>query len=250
MVIKRKIFNCDFDIVTLGEAAENIVRDAEQKKKFLVVTPNVDHLVMMRTDHEMRFIYNEAKYKFADGMPIVWGSRIFDGVNLPERVAGSDLIYKICELCVASNLKIYLLGGQDGVAEQAVRKLSALYPGLKVAGYYCPPFGFERDKRESALIVDRINLSKADILFIGVGAPKQEKWAYQYRGSLDVGPILGVGAAFDFVAGNKRRAPKIIQVIGFEWFWRWCQEPIRLSRRYFVRDLSFILIIIEEIFRK
>ncbi len=241
------MFGLDYCACTLERAAKLIIDAALLKKKGLVVTPNVDHVVSMQRDNEMFELYRLAMFRFADGMPLVWFSRLFRGKGLPERVCGSDLLPAIAKLAAMNGSKLFLLGGLPGVAEQASARLIQQNPSLHVAGTYSPPFGFEQDELESRRIVRMINESGAEILFVGVGSPKQEKWAAKYMESLDVGPILGVGAAFDFAAGTVRRAPVWIQKIGMEWLWRLIQEPGRLWRRYILKDSRFIFMVVKEL---
>ncbi|MBN4073455.1 WecB/TagA/CpsF family glycosyltransferase [Mariprofundus ferrooxydans] len=242
-----QMFGLSFNASTLGEAAQMVIAAAEQKKKGLVVTPNVDHIVMMDRDREMKVHYQKAMFRFADGMPLIWFSKIFMKQSLPERVTGADLLPAIALLADEKEMRLFFLGGQDGVAARAAKELQKSSPGLQIAGVYCPPFGFEHDACESTKIVNMINQSGSDILFIGVGAPKQEKWAARHLEQLEVGPILGVGAAFDFAAGTVKRAPLFFQRMGMEWLWRLIKEPRRLCYRYVIQDSRFIFLICKQL---
>lgn len=162
-------------------------------------------------------------------------------------MTGADLLFEVCALAAKRGLKVAFVGGLPGVAEQARTNLAKLYPGLNVVGCYCPPFGFENSELESQKVVDFCNELRPDILFIGVGAPKQEKWAAKHLSRIDVGPVLCVGAAFDFAAGTIKRAPVIVQRCGVEWLWRLASEPKRLWRRYLLRDSKFVGIALREI---
>jgi N-acetylglucosaminyldiphosphoundecaprenol N-acetyl-beta-D-mannosaminyltransferase len=247
-----RMFDLNFNTLTLEKASQEIVSFALAGDKGIVVTPNVDHIMMLEYDHEMRTIYKHARFVFADGMPIVLLSKILASGNggLPERVTGADMLPQVCSIASRHDLGIYFLGGEPGIAEKAARNLTKIYPGLKIVGIYSPPFGFELDPDESKRIVERINSCGTDILFIGVGAPKQEKWAWANMDQLQVGPILCVGAAFDFMAGDIKRAPRVMQKIGLEWFWRLINEPGRLWKRYLLRDSRFIFLAFREIYRK
>lgn len=242
---KVEMFGLEYCACGLHEAAQLIVDAADRKG--LVTTPNVDHVMSMQDDEEMFEIYRNAMFCFADGMPLVWFSRCFRGKGLPRRVTGADLLPEVARLAAHHGLKLFFLGGLPGVAEQASIRLRHENPSLCVAGTYCPPFGFEKDELESERIVRMINDSGADLLFIGVGAPKQEKWAAKYMDKLHVGPIIGVGAAFDFAAGTIKRAPRWMQRNGLEWIWRLKQEPDRLWRRYILRDSQFIFLVMKEL---
>ncbi len=246
--MKITMFNILFEVATLGSATEQIVSVAYEKKKGLVVTPNVDHVVMLQRDDDMLRIYRDALFRYADGMPLVWLSRILSAQHLPERVTGADLLPSICRSVAGTVLNLYFLGGNPGVAESAAVKLREQFPGVTIVGSYCPPLGFEYDQDETDRIIRDINALNVHILFIGVGAPKQEKWADANLGRLDVGPIMCVGAAFDFAAGIQMRAPITIQKCGLEWLWRFLNDPLRLWRRYLLRDSFFIFLAAKEIY--
>lgn len=245
-IMQTELLGILFEQLTLSEAASQVVEAGRHTQKGLVVTPNVDHVVMLQDDAEMRKIYQGALFRYADGMPLVWLSRLVTTTPLPERVTGADLITSVCEKAAECGLNIYFLGGNPGVAEKAAKKLQNLFNGLKIVGTYCPPFGFEKNAIETDRIIADINARNVDILFIGVGAPKQEKWAAAHLDRLEVGPILCVGAAFDFAAGIIKRAPIAIQKSGFEWVWRLACEPTRLWRRYLIRDSRFISLALNE----
>lgn len=241
------LFDIPFEPATLDDAADQIVAAARERRRGLVVTPNVDHVVTFREDAEFRAICLNALYRYADGMPLVWLSRLLPGPPLPERVTGADLLPAVCARAAREGLKVYFLGGLPGVAEQAALVLAECYPGLVVSGFSCPPFGFENDPSICGKIVDEINCRGADILFVGVGAPKQEKWSWAHLERLRVGPIVCVGAAFDFAAGTVKRAPRWVQSCGCEWLWRLASEPGRLWKRYLVRDSRFVVWALAEI---
>lgn len=247
--MKAELFDLSFDAVNENTAAKMVIDAALANRKGLVVTPNVDHIVSLRCDSEMRRIFNQALFRFADGMPLVWFSRLV-GKPLPCRVTGADLLPNVARLAAATNLKIFFLGGQPLAAEKASQILAERYPGFKVAGYYCPPFGFEKNAAESAAIVTAINKSGANILAIGVGTPKQEKWLDAHLCDLNVGPILAIGAAIDFSAGFVKRPPIWMQRCGLEWLGRLFAEPRRLWRRYLLKDSIFLILMIREAFKQ
>lgn len=245
--MQTELLGISFERATLSSAVTQIINAGKEKKKGLVVTPNVDHVVMLQEDSDMKQIYDNALFRYADGMPIVWLSKIVKDGSLPERVTGADLLIAVCEKAAKADLNIYFLGGNPGIAEQAAAKLKGKFAGLKISGIYCPPFGFENTPKETDWIINDINTRNIDILFIGVGAPKQEKWAAKHSDRLQVGPILCVGAAFDFAAGVIHRAPLWIQRSGCEWIWRLASEPTRMWRRYLIRDSQFIPLAWKEI---
>jgi N-acetylglucosaminyldiphosphoundecaprenol N-acetyl-beta-D-mannosaminyltransferase len=227
------MFKMKFSPVTLVEATDEILSLVGTRRAEVIVTPNVDHIVTMDHDQEMRHVFESARYRYADGMPLVWLSRLRYRNGLPERVTGADLLFSVSEGAACMSASIFLLGAQPGVAAIAAEKLKAMYPALSVSSVYSPPFGFEKDDAVSRKIVALVNAARPNILFIGVGTPKQEKWAHRWRSELDCDVILGVGAAIDFAAGTARRAPRLVQQSGMEWLWRVVNDPKRLLPRYF-----------------
>ncbi|KMY57238.1 MULTISPECIES: WecB/TagA/CpsF family glycosyltransferase [Bacillales] len=241
------IFDIRIDNVTLEEACNRIlafVENGEMHK--YVVTPNVDHIIKIQKDKEFRHIYKNASLVLADGMPLVWAAKLLKK-PLKEKVSGSDLFPVLCEKAARRNMRIFFLGGQEGVAQKAAEVLKRKYPEINIVGIYSPPFGFEKDEVENRKIINMINDTKPDILFVGLGAPKQEKWIYHHLNEINVPVSLGIGASFDFVAGTKKRAPAWMQKAGLEWFWRFCLEPRRLFKRYFIEDAKFIYLFFREL---
>lgn len=244
------IFDIRIDNVTLEEACNQIlgfVENGEMHK--YVVTPNVDHIIKIQRDKEFHHIYKNASLVLADGMPLVWAAKLLKK-PLKEKVSGSDLFPVLCEKAARRNMRIFFLGGQEGVAQKAAEVLKRKYPEINIVGIYSPPFGFEKDEVENRKIINMINDTKPDILFVGLGAPKQEKWIYHHLKEINVPVSLGIGAAFDFVAGTKKRAPVWMQKAGLEWFWRFCLEPRRLFKRYFIDDVKFIYLFLRELLLK
>ncbi len=242
----ESLFGINFAVMDLEHAAEAIVSAAEKGTKGLVVTPNVDHVVRYSRSEKYRLVVDGALMRFADGMPIVWVSRLLK-VPLPERVTGADLLPAIVSLSASRGPRIFFLGGLPGVAEKARGVLCESFQGVQIVGVYSPPFGFENNLEETQKIIKMINSIDVDILFVGVGSPKQEYWAHEHLLELNVGPVVCVGAAFDFAAGVLKRAPLWIQNMGCEWLWRLGQEPLRLWRRYILVDTKFVILALREI---
>ncbi|MED4841406.1 WecB/TagA/CpsF family glycosyltransferase [Weizmannia sp. CD-2023] len=241
------MFNISIDNLTLDEACNQILLFAEKREiKRYVVTPNVDHLVKLRKDKEFQRIYENASLVLADGMPLIWASKLLKQ-PLKEKVSGSDLFPLICEKASHKNMKLFFLGGEEGVAHKAALVLKKKYPNINIVGIYSPPFGFEKSESENRKIINMINKAEPDLLFVGLGAPKQEKWIYKYMGDFNVPVSLAIGASFDFVAGTKKRAPKWMQKSGLEWLWRFCLEPKRLAKRYFVDGFQFFNLFLYEV---
>jgi len=244
------LFDIRIDNVTLEEACNRIltfVENGEMHK--YVVTPNVDHIIKIQKDKEFHQIYKNASLVLADGMPLVWAAKLLKK-PLKEKVSGSDLFPALCEKAAHRNMRMFFLGGQEGVAQKAAEVLKNKFPEINIVGIYSPSFGFEKDEVENRKIINMINDTKPDILFVGLGAPKQEKWIYHHLNEINVPVSLGIGASFDFVAGTKKRAPVWMQKAGLEWFWRFCLEPRRLFKRYFIEDTKFIYLVFRELLLK
>ena len=182
-------------------------------------------------DEEFRNILNKSDIAIPDGIGLVFASH-FLGNPIPERVAGSDLVWKIAKLAEYKNCSLYLLGGKEGVAEEAARKLKEKYPNLKIKGAESGGEVEERKlKTQNEEMVKRINERQPDILLVAFGAPKQEKWIYYNLSKLSsVKVAIGVGGTFDFIAGRIKRAPMFLRKLGMEWLWRLFIEPKRINR--------------------
>lgn len=241
---RMKFLNIQIDNLTMREAIEEADKLINNNKYNYVVTPNVDHIVKLEEDREFLEVYNKADLILTDGMPLVWVSRIKKN-PIKEKISGSDYFPQLCEFSVNKGYKIFLLGAAEGVADKAKINLENKYNGINIVGTYSPKYGFENDKNEINKIIKIINEAKPDILAVGVGAPKQEKFIYKYLHELKVPLSLGIGATIDFEAGNIKRAPKWMQKIGLEWFYRFIKEPRRMFKRYFVDDMKFIKILIK-----
>lgn len=239
---KIKVGKAYVSNVTQREAIDFVEKMVVNREKGYVVTPNLDHIVKLEDDPEFVRCYDKAALILADGNPVVWASR-FLGTPLKELVTGSDLFQVLCKHASEKGHTLFFLGGLDGVAQKAADELTKQYPPIKVVGVYSPPFGFEKNPEENLRIINMINAVKPNILFVGVGAPKQEKWMYKNMDLLDVNVALGIGASFDFVAGTVKRAPSLFRQMGMEWFWRVSNEPRRLFKRYFIDSARFIPII-------
>jgi N-acetylglucosaminyldiphosphoundecaprenol N-acetyl-beta-D-mannosaminyltransferase len=173
-------------------------------------------------------------------MPLIWAGGI-QGSPLPERVAGSTLVRTLTSAAAAANASIFLLGGNPGAADAAVAALSAECPGVRVAGTLCPPFGFEDDPLWMKRIERSLKEAAPDIVFVGLGCPKQERLIVSLRERMPGTWFLPCGISFSFLSGEVRRAPAIVQRLGFEWLHRLVQEPKRLLRRYLVHGIPFLV---------
>ena len=214
-----------------------------------VVTPNVDHTVMLSESEPLRNVYGGAAMVLADGWPVVTAARLM-GRPVPERVAGSDLVPSL--LASASEQRtaaVFLLGGMPGVPERAAANILGRWPTVKIVGTYSPPFGFEHDPTENEQIISMINQARPDVLVIGLGAPKQELWIHTHRKRLRVKVALCVGATIDFLAGEKKRAPVWARALRMEWLHRLLSEPRRLAKRYARDAWKFPQLVLKEWWR-
>jgi N-acetylglucosaminyldiphosphoundecaprenol N-acetyl-beta-D-mannosaminyltransferase len=186
----------------------------------------------------MRDLYSAADLTVADGMPLVWASGLL-GTPLPERVAGSALIYRFAERAAREQRSMYLLGGDPGMAQAASRELCRKYPGLRIAGHSSPRYSATPTQSEISETVQALRVSPPDLLLVGLGSPKQERLIHALRDSFPSTWMVGVGISFSFVAGQVPRAPMWMRKSGLEWVHRLTQEPRRLARRYLIEDLPF-----------
>ena len=244
--MKVDICGVQIDKFTLDEVVELILHhtlsDAAPK---YVVTPNAHHILLLQNDDHFREIYQGAFLAVADGVPLVWASKFLDR-PLPGRVNGTDLFERLCEAGSEKGLRVFLLGGRAGAAESAAQILQRRHPALNIVGTYCPPYGFEADAAEMALINTKITTAAPHILFVGLGAPKQENWIYANYQEIGVPISVGIGVSFELVSGMVTRAPKWMQKLGLEWFFRLIVEPRRLWKRYILGNPSFVWLVFKQ----
>lgn len=215
----------------------------------VVLTPNVDHLMKLQKDAEFLKVYTLADYKVCDSQVLMYASKLL-GTPIKEKVSGSDLFPRFCEFHRNNdNITIFLLGGVEGVAAKAKRNINQKTRREIVVGAHSPSFGFEKDEEECLEIIELINQSRATVLAVGVGAPKQEKWIYKYKHKLHhVKIFMAVGATIDFEAGVIQRAPNWMSNLGIEWLFRIYCEPQRLWKRYLIEDLPFFWLLLKQKF--
>src|SRR5688572_9394470 len=234
MAARVELFGVEIDPLRMDEAVGLVLSwsRAEPGRCRYVVTPNVDHVVMLQHHEGLRAAYREAGMVLVDGAPVLWSARLLRR-QVPERVAGSDLVPALFDAVTDdSPIRVFLLGAGPGVAERAAARIQRQWPAVKVVGTYSPPLGFERDGAENAAILERIATAQPDVLVVGLGAPKQELWVHEHRGRIPAKVALCVGATIDFLAGEKSRAPRWMQRVGLEWLYRVASEPKRLASRY------------------
>lgn len=233
---KVPILNITLDNISQQKLLANLKRGG------WVTTPNIDHLVKTRKDEVFDTIYHKADYLVCDSQVLIFVAKLM-GYRIADKISGSDFFPVFYEYYAHDpEMTIFLLGAMEGVAEKARHLINEKVGREMVTGVYSPPFGFERDPAECAKIVDLINQSRANVLLVGVGAPKQEKWFYRHRHLLkQVTVAFGFGATIDFEAGNVPRSPRWMSHVGLEWLFRLSCEPKRLWRRYLVESLPFFL---------
>ncbi len=213
----------------------------------VIFTPNVDHLMKLQKDAAFRAAYRQADYKVCDSQILMYASKLL-GKPLKAKISGSDLLPLFCEYHSNNpKITIFLLGGAPGVAKQAQANINARYGRNIVIAAHSPSFGFEKNEAECQMLIDMINRSAATVLAVGVGAPKQELWIAKYRSQMPgVNIFMAVGAALDFEAGNKPRAPQFWSDLGLEWLYRLLSEPRRLWKRYLLDDLPFFQLLLKQ----
>lgn len=238
---RMRLMNTEIDNLTMDEILDAIDSLIKEDNCSYVVTPNVDHIVQLEKDEELKRVYENASLILTDGKPLIWISNWYK-TPIKEKISGSDLFPRVCDLAAKKGYTMYLLGAAEGVADKAAKNLMDKYKGLNIVGTYSPPFGFEKDKVELKKIERQIQEVHPDILIVGLGCPKQEKYMYHHCKELDVPISFGLGASIDFEAGNIKRAPRWMSEHGLEWLYRITQDPKRLAKRYLVDDMKIIRI--------
>jgi N-acetylglucosaminyldiphosphoundecaprenol N-acetyl-beta-D-mannosaminyltransferase len=240
------LFGINIHRIDLDEAAQTLLdwsrRSAEEGCRY-VVTPNVDHAVLLQHHGGLRDAYQQASMVVADGAPLVAAARLL-GRPLRGRVAGSDLVPRMLELAGASGqpnqpLRVFLLGAAPGVGQRAAFNIVRRYANVEVIGVHSPPLGFEHDPQANRLALEAVARHKPDLVIVGLGAPKQELWVHRHAREIEARVAICAGATIDFLAGEKRRSPRWMQRVGLEWLHRLASEPRRLASRYFRDAIVF-----------
>ncbi len=235
---KVNILGVNIDMFTISEAADRIFSFLDKDSFNMVFTPNSEIIMSAYNNPELMSILNSASVLTADGIGVVYASRILRK-PLAERCAGFDVAVALLEKLNASEHKLFLFGGKPGIADAAKTELLKTYPNLNIAG---TRNGYFKDS-ESDEIVREINNSGADIIFVCLGAPKQEEWIYKNRNKLLAKAALGIGGSLDIFAGQASRAPKIMQKTGLEWLYRLAKEPWRFRRMMVLPKFGFTVIL-------
>lgn len=235
---RARLAGFEFDLLTEAEVVRHIICESRAGRGGWIATPNIDICRQASRDPAARALVQGATLVVPDGMPLVWAAHV-RGERLAERVAGSSLISSLSRAAADADLSIYLLGGSPGVPNLAAAELTSRYPGLKVVGTDAPPLGFDQSAKGLAAVCERLSQATPDIVFVGLGFPKQERLITKLAPVLPHAWFVGCGAAIPFVAGTLRRAPAWMQQAGLEWMFRLFNEPRRLFRRYIVHDAPY-----------
>jgi N-acetylglucosaminyldiphosphoundecaprenol N-acetyl-beta-D-mannosaminyltransferase len=243
------VMGLPLDAVTGEDAVSTVADELERGQGGWVITPNLDHLRSYRRRPELREHFHTADLVLADGMPLVWASRL-QATPLPERVAGSDLIWSLSREAAHRGASVYLVGGNPGSAEAAADVLQEAAPGLEVAGAHSPPMGFLDDADERRRTEAEVAAGDPDIVYVGLPLDKQVELIPPLRRRLPRAWFLGLGISFSFVCGEVRRAPAWMRASGLEWVHRLAQEPRRLARRYLVEGAPFTFALLAHSLRR
>lgn len=235
---KVKILTMTVDVVTITSAIERIFELVKAKKGSYVCVSNVHMCMETYDDIDFRTVVNNADIVVPDGRPIFFAQKLL-GNKVAEQVRGQDLVEAICKASNSSDLNIGLYGGANPLILREVQiKLKQAYPDIKITFMHSPPFRKLTDT-ETTIVLNEIRDTGVNVLFVGIGCPKQERWMAEHYSDLNC-VLLGVGAAFDFIAGNKAHAPRWMQKMALEWFFRLCTEPKRLWKRYLLHNPRFM----------
>lgn len=244
--MRVRIGSIGVDAVSLEQTVSRVAAAiaAPASQCFRIATANAQFVDLARRDTGFAGVLERSDLCVADGLPLVWASRLLES-TLPGRVNGTDLMVRLSREASLQGWSVYFLGGHPGSAEAAARRLVADYPGLRVAGIDCPPRGFVTDPAADAAASRRIAECAPDIVFVALGAPRQELWIDTHR-HLPAKVMMGVGGSFELIAGTLRRAPLLLQKIGCEWLWRLCLEPGRLWKRYLTGNSIFVVLVLTQ----
>ncbi len=238
-----RILDTNINVTSMQETVEYIIENLEALRGSYICVSNVHTTVMSHDDESYNRIQNSAAMALPDGKPLSVVSRK-RGFLDAQRVTGPDLMGEIFALSGRMPLKQYFYGGKEETLQLLAEKLPKKYPGIPIAGMYSPPFRPLTEEEDTEMI-RRINESQPDIVWVGLGAPKQERWMYDHRDKIHA-VMIGVGAGFDYHAEVIKRAPAWMQKCSLEWLYRLMQDPGRLFKRYFVTNIKFIFLIIME----
>jgi len=235
---RANVLGVGISAIDIGDALRMIERWFESREQHYVCVCTVNTVMECQKDPELRKIVNSAGLATPDGMPLVWLTKL-RGFRNVDRVYGPDLLLAFCALAEKKGYSNFFYGGADGVPEELAKNLQQRFPKLRIVGTFSPPFR-PLAPEEDGCVREMIDTASPDVLWVGLSTPKQEKWMADHLGCIRVPVMIGVGAAFDFLSGRVKQAPKWVQRSGFEWLFRLSQEPKRLWRRYLIYNPLFI----------
>ena len=237
-MIRQRILSLETKVIDIAMAVNQTLLLVSKKRGGYICVSNVHMCMEVYDTPEFERIVNSANMILPDGRPLLWAQKLL-GHHGATQVRGQDIMSELCVISGKKGLRIGLYGGQsESVLASVESKLKQDYPSIKLSFQFSPPFR-PLTPAEDAKVVNEINSAGIDILFVGIGCPKQERWMAEHKDKLRC-VLFGVGAAFDFVAGQKKHAPRWMQQAGLEWFFRLCTEPKRLWKRYLINNPRFI----------
>ena len=242
---KVNILGVPISNITNEHLLESFTERIGQKQKTQVCITPVNSVLAAIKDPQVLSIYNASEYVLCDGTPIKWAAG-FLNTPIVERITGLDLLPNLVAHCAKHDFSIFLLGASPGVGEQLKQTIHAQYPHCKVVGVYVPPFMKVFSEEENIKMIDAVNAVSPDVLLVSLTAPKQDIWIAQNLHRVNASIQIGIGGAFEVMAGLAKRAPKWMHTAGLEWLYRFIQEPKRLFRRYFIEAPLFIPLILKQ----
>jgi N-acetylglucosaminyldiphosphoundecaprenol N-acetyl-beta-D-mannosaminyltransferase len=246
LVMKQRIdiMGCQVDNLTMEETLQTVEGFIKSGRPHQHVVVNVDKVVKANKDPDLRSIINECALVNVDGMPVVWASRLL-GKPLKERVTGVDLFEALMQRSAKKGWRIYFLGATEEIVSKVKLIYEKKYPNISIVGYRN---GYWTSADENQ-VVEQIKAAQADLLFVAISSPKKEQFLSRYQAEMKIPFAMGVGGTFDVMAGKVNRAPVWMQKTGFEWFYRFLQEPRRMFKRYFIDDMGFFWLLLKEVAR-
>lgn len=250
MAEKIEVLKIKINRNSLEDIVNESVRLAKERKKHYICVPNAYLTVIANDDNKVLNIINKADFVIPDGMPLVWYSKTFKK-SIPSRISGYDLFCLYCKKMDENKMSCFFLGGKDeDVVRKVVEKIKESFRNIKVVNYLVPPYVEEFKGKIKEKILSTINEKRPDVVWVGLSAPKQERWIYDNIKKLDTGMACGIGAVFNFYSDSVRRAPMWMQKMGFEWLFRMATEPGRLFKKYMIYNAKFILLVLKDIMRR
>ncbi|MYL20138.1 WecB/TagA/CpsF family glycosyltransferase [Halobacillus litoralis] len=222
--MKEQFLGVDVSSHSYEQLKQNVLDDINEKRQSFIVAINPEKILKAQEDQDLKALLNKATYQIPDGVGVLLASKLKKG-GIKERVTGIDMLLTLCEQAAANGKSVFLYGAKPGVAAEAKDKLVEQYPNLHVAGVMD---GYEKDEQK---VIQTINESGADILFVALGSPRQEYWIVDHMKELNVRIFQGVGGSFDVISGRVKRAPALFQRFGVEWLYRLISEPWRIKRQ-------------------